>query len=65
MANFQSRYEHGKPFYCKIESVEKKEVKDIGYPIPDTEQNFYELHRMNTKSFERELRVIKYEDEML
>lgn len=61
----QARYVHGERFYCKIVSVEKKEVKDIGYPIPSAEQNFYELHRLNTKSFDREFRLVKDDEEML
>jgi len=50
----QARYNLGKPWRCKIDSVEKPEIKDIGYPIPNAEQNQFELDRLFTKSHARE-----------
>jgi len=59
-----NHYEHGKPFNQKIKG-EAKELPDIGYPIPDYRQNSYELERLNTRSFDIELKLIKQEKEEL
>lgn len=40
-----------------------RELPDIGYPIPDYQQNVYELERLFTESFETELRIKKREND--
>lgn len=42
---------------------EAKDLPDIGYPIPDYQQNFYELERLFTESFDTELRVTKRQND--
>lgn len=56
------KYVHGQPFVCEIKGT-ARELPDIGYPIPGYDQNYYELNRMNTESFETELRVTKKEND--
>lgn len=55
------RYELGKQYRADIE--QGTPVRDIDYPIPTPEQNFYELHRSFTRSYNRQREITKKQED--